>query len=112
QIAEVVVARPDLDPRVRDADERLAQVVVGEADGLQHRARRRARGTRGDHAARRTGRVLRPAPFVTVGLGSAGDETARGALYVPSVRTQRANSARFTSARPQFTSSRETARSA
>ena len=42
----------------------------------------------------------------------ANDDTSRAARYVPSVRTQRANSARLTSARPQFRSSRETAMSA
>ena len=42
EIAQVVVARADLDPGVGDADERLLEVGVGEADRLQHRARRRA----------------------------------------------------------------------
>ena len=41
QIAQVKIARADFDPGVRDADERLLQIGVGEADGLQHRARRR-----------------------------------------------------------------------
>src|SRR5690606_2084671 len=36
QLTQVVVARPDLDPRVRNPDQRAAQVVIGEADRLQH----------------------------------------------------------------------------
>ena len=37
-----IVARADLDPGVGDADDGLPQVVVGKADGLEHRTRRRA----------------------------------------------------------------------
>ena len=43
--ALVQVARHRLDPGRGDADERLRQVLVGEADRLEHRARR-ARGRR------------------------------------------------------------------
>ena len=39
---QVEVARADLGPRVGDADQRLVQVGVGEADRLQHGARRGA----------------------------------------------------------------------
>ena len=42
ELALVQVARHRLDPRRRDADERLREILVGEADALQHRARRRA----------------------------------------------------------------------
>ena len=47
QRSQVVVARTDFDPGVGDADERLAQVRVGEAHGLEHGARGRAARTRG-----------------------------------------------------------------
>src|ERR1700704_1745295 len=42
EIAQVVIARADFNPGVRDADERLLEVAVGKADGLEHRARGRA----------------------------------------------------------------------
>ena len=42
QVAQVKVARADLDPRIGDADERLLEIGVGKAGRLQHRARRRA----------------------------------------------------------------------
>jgi len=38
----VEIARHGLNPHVRDADDRLGQVFVGEADGFEHRARRSA----------------------------------------------------------------------
>jgi hypothetical protein len=50
ELALVEVARHRLDPRRRDADERAREVVVREADALQHRPRggtRRAVGERG-----------------------------------------------------------------
>jgi hypothetical protein len=37
--AQVEVARHRLDPRVGDADDRLGERLVVEADALQHRAR-------------------------------------------------------------------------
>ena len=40
QRAQVVVAGSDFDPGVGDADDRLLQVGIGEADCLQHGARR------------------------------------------------------------------------
>jgi hypothetical protein len=40
QLAEVVVAGTDLDPGIRDADERTRQIVIGEAGGTEHRAGR------------------------------------------------------------------------
>ena len=40
--AMVEIARHRLDPRRRDADQRLREVLVGEARALEHRARRRA----------------------------------------------------------------------
>ena len=42
QLAQMEIARADLDPGVGDADERTRQILGGEADGAQHRARRRA----------------------------------------------------------------------
>ena len=36
-LAQVVVARADLDPGVGDADERAGQILVGQARGFQHR---------------------------------------------------------------------------
>ena len=39
ELAQVIVAGTDLGPGVGDADERAAQVRIGEADGLQHGAR-------------------------------------------------------------------------
>src|SRR5690606_13624588 len=40
--AQVHVAGRDLRPRVGDADERAAEILVREADGAEHRTRRRA----------------------------------------------------------------------
>ena len=40
EIAQVIVAGPDLDPGVGDADQRPLEVVVGQADRAQHRAGR------------------------------------------------------------------------
>ena len=78
--AQVVVARTDFDPGVRDADNRLAQIGIGEADRLQHRARRRAARAVGDGAA---------AGFHGIAqFFSFHDE------YEPSVRIDFANSAR------------------
>ena len=42
QLAQVPVARPDFDPGVGDADERLGEVRVGKAGAFEHRARGRA----------------------------------------------------------------------
>ena len=41
EVAQVVIARTNLNPGVRDTDERLLEVGVGKTDGLQHGARRR-----------------------------------------------------------------------
>ncbi len=49
----MIVARADFDPRVGDADQRLAQIVIGEAHGLEHAARRGAAGSIGN-----SGRML------------------------------------------------------
>ena len=42
QIPQFVIAVHGFGPRVRDADDRFAQVFIGEADGFQHAARGRA----------------------------------------------------------------------
>ena len=47
----VQVARHRLDPRRRDADQRLREVGVGEPDALEHRARRRAVDAVGERGA-------------------------------------------------------------
>ena len=51
QLAQVEVARHGFDPRVGDADDRLLQVLIGEADGLEHGARRSAVASLGDGVA-------------------------------------------------------------
>ena len=51
QIAQVIVAGTDLDPGVGDADERLPQILVGQAGGAQHRPRRRPAGAVGQRGA-------------------------------------------------------------
>ena len=48
ELVEVVVAGGDLVPAGRDADLRLAEVVLAEADRAEHRARGRAAGALGD----------------------------------------------------------------
>src|SRR5439155_16786472 len=47
ELAQMEIARTDLDPRVGDADERLLQIGVREADRFEHRARGRAARTGG-----------------------------------------------------------------
>ena len=42
EFAQVIVAWPDFNPGVRDADQRLLEVGIVEADRLEHRARGRA----------------------------------------------------------------------
>ena len=59
QLALVEVARHRLDPGRGDADERPREVVVGEPDPLQHRARRGALGAVGERGAAPLGRVGR-----------------------------------------------------
>src|SRR5438270_3280153 len=49
-LPQVEVARHDLDPRVRDADERLLEVVVAVADGAHHGPRPRAVRPVDEHA--------------------------------------------------------------
>ena len=51
QAAQMVIARADFDPGVGDADDRVAQVFVGEADGLEHGACPGAAGAIGDGLA-------------------------------------------------------------
>ena len=51
EAAQVEVARADLGPGVGDADQRLVQVGVGEADGLEHGARGRAARALGQRSA-------------------------------------------------------------
>ena len=51
QLAQVEIARHGLDPRVGDADDGLLQILIGEADGLQHGARGRAVASLGDGVA-------------------------------------------------------------
>ena len=50
-MAEVEIAGADLDPGVGDADDGAAQLVVVEADSLEHGAGGRAAGAVGDGAA-------------------------------------------------------------
>src|SRR5581483_2721701 len=59
ELALVVVARHRLDPRRRDADERLREVLVRVADRLQHRARGRAVDAVGEEGAAALGGVGR-----------------------------------------------------
>ena len=101
QIAQVKVAGTDFDPGVGDADERLLEVRVGEADGLQHRARRRAARAGGERVAH---------DMTSNGSGSQPSCVFQLA-YEPSVRSIGANSARCASARLHVTSSRAAARS-
>ncbi len=58
QLALVVVARHRLDPGRADADDRLREILVGEADGLEHGACGRAIGAVEQHA-RVLARVVR-----------------------------------------------------
>src|SRR5206468_5241151 len=67
ELAVVEVAGHDLDPGVRHADERLAEVVVAVADRPHHRPRRRTRGAV-DHDA---------AVTADVGPGAASIAVAR-----------------------------------
>src|SRR5262249_53135079 len=103
EIAQVVVARADFDPRVGDADERLLEIGVREADRLQHRARARAARPGGERIAHET---------TSHGSGRADAGDAFHAGYEPSVRSIGANSARWLSARAQTSVSRADARSA
>ena len=51
QVAQLEVARHGADPGVGDADDRLFQIFVGESDGFQLRAGRRAVPSLGDRIA-------------------------------------------------------------
>jgi hypothetical protein len=94
QIAQMEIARTDFDPRVGDADERLLKIGVGEADRLQHRARRRA--------ARPGGQRVVAVAHETTSNGSGNQPSCVFQLaYDPSIRSIGANSARCTSARAQ-----------
>ena len=62
----VVVAGHRLDPRRRDADDRLGEVLVGEADRLEHRPRAGPVGAVGERGG--------------VALGGIGSGRGRGAL--------------------------------
>ena len=119
EIAQVVVARTDLDPRVGDTDERLLEIGVGEADGLQHRARgsaMRAGGQRIPTQPRRVRAVGGRGESVaheTTSNGSGSQPSCDFQLaYEPSVRSVGANSARCASARAHGRSSRAAATSA
>src|SRR6202011_1633318 len=87
QLAEMEVAGADLDPCIRDADERLLQVGVGEAHRVEHGPRR--------GAARAGGQRIRTERHETTSNGS-GNRLSRvlQLAYEPSVRTGGANSAR------------------
>ena len=94
---QVEVARADLGPRVRDADERLVQIGLREADRLEHGAgpgTARAFGDRGAAVLER--QVAHAAPPASA---ATGRDSAPG--YDPSVFTAGANSARCMSARLQ-----------
>ena len=49
ELAQMRSARHDLDPGVRDADQRLGEVFVGKTDRLEHRARGRPRRSIDQH---------------------------------------------------------------
>ena len=51
ELAQVVIAGHGLDPGVGDADDGLGEILVGEADGLQHGARGGAVASLGDGVA-------------------------------------------------------------
>ena len=51
EAAQVEVAGHGFDPGIGDADERLGEIGVGEADGFEHGARGRAVASVGDAAA-------------------------------------------------------------
>src|SRR5205823_3678721 len=107
--AQVVVARTDLDPGVGDADERLLEIGVGEADGLQHRARGSAMRAGGQRIPTRGESVAHE----TTSNGSGSQPSCDFQLaYEPSVRSVGANSARCASARAHGRSSRAAATSA
>ncbi len=79
QPALVVVARHGLDPGRADADQRLGQVLVREADRLEHRARRRTirsvgqgRGVPLGRVARSVVRVLGAGVGHLVGVSGSG----------------------------------------
>ena len=113
QLAQMEIARTDLDPGVGHADERLRQILGGESDGAQHGARRRPAGAVGDRAA---------LPFsggrssVTACLLRSGVWRRPLGLAPARIRSQRAqrigaNSARCTMARAHGRSSRAAATS-
>ncbi len=101
ELPEVVVARANLDPRIGQADDRLAEGLVIEARRLEHRARGRPVRAAQQHVA--------PADELRVahaGSGFVAASRMRALGYEPSVRSVRANSPRCTSARAQRRSCR------
>ena len=91
QAAQVEVARPDLNPRIGDADERLAQVFVGEAHRLEHRP--------GGGAARAVGEAgaavleRQCAHRLSVCRPAAGASAARSSDAAPAAAGVRSNAA-------------------
>src|SRR6185503_19106139 len=100
---QVEVARPDLGPGVGDADERLVEIGVREADRLQHRARRRAARALGEGVALVLGiqgaHERPPAARASWATPASVERAAPG--YEPSTFSVGANSARCESARLQ-----------
>src|SRR5258708_7604892 len=70
----VEVARQRLDPRGGDSDEGLREVLVREADGLQHGSRAGPIGAVGQGGGMTLGRVA--GPVVRTAVGSVGHRAA------------------------------------
>ena len=86
----VEVAGHRLDPRGRDADDRLGEVLVGEADGLEHRARAGAVGAvgqRGGDGASPDRKVGRRAGWTSSGVSEVVGRWDVGRA-APSVRAR------------------------
>src|SRR5262245_11374405 len=95
------IAGADLDPGVRDADQRLLQILIGESRTLEHRARGGA-----TWAGRQW--VVSSSAHACISKESGWAFVAEAGLqlrYEPSTRTIGANSARCDNARAHTTSS-------
>ena len=100
ELALVEVARHRLDPRRRDADQRLREVLVGEADGLEHRARAGARSTPSVSAALR--RLAGSVGCVVDAHAACGSLVGDRRGRTRGVREARASSAAATAAASAF----------
>src|SRR5262249_37836312 len=105
QIAQVKIARADLDPGVRHANERLLQIRVRKPNRSEHCSGGRPAGTVRERI------WTHRHDTTSKGSGSRLSRVFQLA-YDPSVRSVGANSARFASARAHGNSSRAAARSA